>query len=151
MEEDLKLVKAKSSETEDKKRDINKYGFLSFAYQALNTAQKVLQQKDDSNESVKLWHEHPTDSENDLIKSWVKKLYTSCFLHKDRRDQGAIDYRLELMYEIDEYLSIHHSMRGHSCISVIDILLFSLVRREMKMNLKKMGPVPSILEFTYQL
>ena len=100
---------------------------------------------------IKLWHDDPSDYENEIIKDWVKKIYTTCILHKNRNNEGDIDYRMELMYEIDEYLRFHHSLRGHSCISVIDILFFSLVRREMKMVIKKPGPVPSILDFTHQL
>ena len=129
------------------KRDIYKYGFLFFAYQALNTAQKVLRLREN-----RLWHNEPTFEEVEVVKDWVKRLYTSCILHKNRKDQASIDYRMDLMYDIDEYLNIHHSLRGHSCISAIDVLFFSLFRREMKIikNIKP-GSLPSILNFTHQL
>ena len=64
-------------------------------------------------------------------------MFTSFVLHKHAyccNDQYAEDYRLELLYDIDEHLKLNQSLEGCSSISVIDIMFYQYLRRSYNLE-----------------
>jgi len=70
-------------------------------------------------------------------EAWLKRMFASFVIHAQAfsaNDDYAQNYRFELFYDMDEYLETHHSLAGCSGISLVDIMLFSYLRRYMDLN-----------------
>ena len=81
----------------------------------------------------------------------MKRLFTTCILHKERKDEYAFEYRLELFYDLNEHLQVNHSLRGNCSVSIIDMMLLSYVRRHMNIKVVNQGCLPSIKKATHFL
>ena len=50
---------------------------------------------------------------------------------------AALNYRFDLLYDLDDYLLLRHSLAGHTAISVADIMLLSYLRRYLGLKLEE--------------
>ena len=75
---------------------------------------------------------HTSSYDRGRVFKWLKRLYTSCVLHKrrlDSQDQMALRYSLELLCDLNDFLRLHHSLGGALSISAPDVLFHSFARR----------------------
>ena len=71
------------------------------------------------------------------IQKWMVRMFTSFVVHERAFKLGyenAVNYRFELLFDIDEYLEIHHSLDNYHSIGVVDVMLFSYIRRATGIN-----------------
>ena len=73
------------------------------------------------------------------VKIWMRRLFTTCILQKQQAApdiDAVLNYRFDLLYDLDEYLLLHHSLAGNAAISVADIMLLSYLRRNLGLQLE---------------
>ena len=92
---------------------------------------------------MRILHKPLSPDQLELVKHWIRRLHTTCVLHKERLDahelfehgdQEAMRVKLELFCDLNDHLKLHHCLAGHASIGVADILLFSYLRRFMGLD-----------------